>query len=57
MSAPCEISVIAASRSLPGSYQLLAQITRTSTFGLTLRAPIVNALMPCSTSGMGKAPT
>src|SRR5438552_1946438 len=56
-SAFCEISVLAASRSLPGSYHELTQITRTSAFGLTLRAPRVNALMPCRTSGIGNAAT
>ena len=48
---------MAASRSLPGSYQEFTQITLRVAFGLTLRAPLMKALMPCSTSGIGKAAT
>ncbi len=57
MSASCDISVSAASRSLPGSYHEFTQITRTSALGFTLRAPRANALIPCSTSGIGNAAT
>ena len=46
MSAFCDISVSAASRSLPGSYHEFTQMTRTSALGFTLRAPRANALIP-----------
>jgi hypothetical protein len=57
ISAPCEMSVLAASRSRPGSNQAFTHTTLTSALGLTLRMPRVKALIPCSTSGIGKAPT
>ena len=54
MSAPWSSSALAASPSLPGSYQVLTHTTLTSAFGLTERSAKVNALMPRTTSGMGK---
>ena len=56
-SAPCEISVSAAARSLPGSNQEFTQTTFTSAFGFTLRMPRAKALMPITTSGIGNAAT
>ncbi len=52
-SAPCAMSVSAAWRSLPGSYQVSTQITFTLAAGLTLRAPSVKASMLRITSGIG----
>ena len=52
-SAPWSISALAASLSLPGSYQVLTQTTLTSAFGLTSRSASVKALMPRTTSGIG----
>ena len=57
MSAPWAIRVSAAARSLPGSYHELTHTTLTWAAGLTLRKPMVKALMPRTTSGMGKAAT
>jgi hypothetical protein len=48
---------MAASRSRGGSNQALSHTTLTSAFGLTERMPSVKALMPCSTSGIGKPAT
>ena len=56
-SAPWFISAMAASRSLPGSNQVFSQSTFTWACGSTERMPKVNALIPCSTSGMGKPAT
>ncbi len=56
MSAPWSISALAASPSLPGSYQLLTQTTLTWVSGLTFCISIVKALMPITTSGIGKEP-
>ncbi len=53
MSTPWPISVVAASRSLPGSNHLLTQTTLTVAFGLTLRAPSANESMLRITSGIG----
>ena len=49
--------MLAASLSLPGSNQELTQTTFTSAFGLTLRMPRANALIPMTTSGIGNAAT
>ena len=56
MSAPWSISALAASPSLPGSYQLLTQTTFTCASGLILRIASVKALMPITTSGIGNEP-
>ena len=56
-SAFCEISVLAASDSLPGSNHELTHTTLTSAFGLTLRMPRANALIPITTAGIGNAAT
>jgi hypothetical protein len=50
-------SAMAASRSFGGSNQALSHTTFTWAFGSTERMPSVNALMPCSTSGIGKPAT
>ena len=54
MSAPCPISTLAASASLPGSNQELTHTVLTLKLGLTDWAPSMKALMPRTTSGMGK---
>ena len=56
-SAPWFISVMAASRSRGGLNHSFSQITLTVALGFTLRRPTVKALMPCSTSGIGKPAT
>src|ERR1700682_212188 len=56
-SAPAPIRLSAAWRSLLGSYQVFTQTTLVVIFGLTLRAPMVNALMLRNTSGIGNAET
>ena len=56
-SAPCEISVLAASDSRPGSNHEFTHTTFTSAFGFTLRMPRAKALMPITTSGIGNAAT
>ena len=55
-SAPWSISALAASASLPGSNQVLAQMILTLMFGLTVCAPRMVALMPEITSGIGNEP-
>src|SRR2546427_1990810 len=50
-------SAMAASRSRGGSNQVSSQTTLTVALGLTERMPSVKALMPCSTSGIGKPTT
>ena len=57
MSAPSLMRLWAASRSLAGSNQVLSQTTLTCAFGLAARMPSAKALMPCTTSGMGKPAT
>jgi hypothetical protein len=57
MSAPWSIIALAASPSLPGSYQVLMRMNFERIFGLTLRAPRRNAFTPMITSGIGTAPT
>ena len=54
MSAPWSISALAASASFAGSYQVETQSTRVLKFGFTLRAARVKALIPITTSGIGK---
>ena len=54
MSAPWSNSASAASASLAGSYQVETQTTLVSNSGFTLRAARVKALMPITTSGIGK---
>ena len=56
-SAPWPISVSAACFSLPGSNQLLIQMTFVWIFGFTERAPSVYALMLRTTSGIGTEAT
>src|SRR5258706_14443351 len=56
-SAPCPIRVSAAWRSLLGSNQVLIHTTLVVILGFTLRAPIVNALMLRTTSGIGNEAT
>ena len=53
MSTPWSISALAASASLPGSYQLFSQTTRIWKSGLTARAARKTALIPTTTSGIG----
>ena len=55
-SAPWSISDFAASASLPGSNQLFTQTILTLKSGSIDCAPSMNALMPCTTSGIGKEP-
>ncbi|CKR73740.1 Uncharacterised protein [Mycobacterium tuberculosis] len=50
-------SAIAASRSFGGSNHSLSHTTCTLAPGFTERMPSVKALMPCSTSGIGKPAT
>ena len=56
-SQPWSISALAASPSLPGSYQELIMMNFSLAFGLTLRMPSRNAFMPWTTSGIGIEPT
>ena len=53
MSAPWSISALAASASLPGSYQELTQTTLILMSGRCFWAASVKALMPITTSGIG----
>src|SRR4051812_39723243 len=55
-SAPWSISALAASASLPGSNQVLAQMILTLMFGLMVCAARIVALMPETTSGIGNEP-
>ena len=57
MSAPWSISTLAASASLPGSYQLLIQTILILASGRTDCMPSMKALMPLTTSGIGKDAT
>ena len=54
MSTPWSMAALAASASLPASNQVLTQMTFSLNSGLTVRAPCRKALMPATTSGMGK---
>ena len=53
MSTPWSISALAASASLPASNQVFTHTTFSLKSGLTLCAPSMKALMPCTTSGIG----
>ena len=57
MSAPWSIKALAASDSLPGSYQVKAQTIFVLIFGFTFWAAKVNELIPLITSGIGKDAT
>ncbi|MNT57544.1 hypothetical protein D3C72_1949170 [compost metagenome] len=54
ISTPWSTSALAASASLPGSNQVLAHTTLILKSGLIERAPMTKALMPITTSGIGK---
>ncbi|MCY1370504.1 hypothetical protein D9M69_575960 [compost metagenome] len=53
-SAPWFMSVMAASRSRGGLNHSPRNTTRTVAAGFTERMPSAKALMPCTTSGIGK---
>ncbi|MNC97661.1 hypothetical protein D3C83_153860 [compost metagenome] len=56
MSTPCDSSTLAASPSLAGSNQVFTQTVLILKLGLTDCAPSMKALMPITTSGIGKEP-